>query len=274
MKFKKWHKITIAIILSISFIIGSLLVSQTLWAHKDDYFKPEYKRVTLTENSDSKTIFLQTGLGEVVSKKLILEGRFNEILKAQELFFNGPKAECNALLSWFTREDRLKSSATPFYDLQPGDILVTLSTHSIGWRHGHAGLVIDDYSALECAVLGTNSQIDSISHWNTYSNYAVLRIKNITPELQSKVTAFAHDKLTDVPYKLTSGFFGEKAPSPDSDDFGLHCSYLVWYAWQHFGFDLDSDGGPLVTTSDILNSDLVEVVQIYGMDPNDFLNNF
>ncbi len=271
MRLKKWHKITFAIILSISLLIATLFVSQTLFAHKKDYYTPDYERVTLTEESNYETIFLQTGLGRQVSEKLISEGRFDEILKAQELFFEPPKAECTSLLGWFTREDRLSESATPLYDLQPGDILVTLSTHSVGWRHGHAGLVIDKYSVLESAVLGSNSEIASVSHWNTYSNYAVLRIKNVTPELQLEVTSFAHDKLNGVPYKLTSGLFGEKAPSPDSDSFGLHCSYLVWYAWQHFGFDLDSDGGGLVTTSDILNSNSIEVVQIYGMNPNDFL---
>lgn len=271
MKLKKWHKVIISVVLSISLLIGSFFISQTLWAHRSGYFVPKYARVTLTEDSDYETIFLQTGLGKPISEKLISEGRFDEILKAQELFFEPPEADCTSLLGWFTREDRLSEPATPLYDLQPGDILVTLSTHSVGWRHGHAGLVIDEYSVLECAVLGTNSEIGSVSHWNTYSNYAVLRIKNVTPELQSEVTAFAHDKLNDVPYKLTSGYFGDKAPSPDSDNFGLHCSYLVWYAWQHFGYDLDSDGSPLVTSNDILNSDSIEVVQVYGIDPNNFL---
>ena len=48
--------------------------------------------------------------------------------------------------------------------------------------------------------------------------------------------------------------------------FGAHCSYLIWYAWNRFGYDLDSDGGRLVTCDDILNSPLVEIVQVYGLD--------
>ena len=35
-----------------------------------------------------------------------------------------------------------------------------------------------------------------------------------------------------------------------------------------FGYDLDSDGGRLVTSADLLHSDLLEVVQVYGMDYN------
>ena len=34
------------------------------------------------------------------------------------------------------------------------------------------------------------------------------------------------------------------------------------------GFDLDSDGGRIVTAKDIANSSLLEVVQIFGVDPD------
>lgn len=49
--------------------------------------------------------------------------------------------------------------------------------------------------------------------------------------------------------------------------FGMQCAYLVWYAWNHFGYDLDSDGGHFVTSADLLHSDLLEVVQVYAMEP-------
>ena len=34
------------------------------------------------------------------------------------------------------------------------------------------------------------------------------------------------------------------------------------------GYDLDPTGGPLVTPDDIANSPYLEVVQIYGFDPD------
>ena len=74
-----------------------------------------------------------------------------------------------------------------------------------------------------------------------------------------------------VPYHLSAGFIGAKAPETDAPYFGVHCAYLVWYAWNHFGYDLDSDGGRLVTASDLLHSDLLEVVQLYGMAPQEFI---
>ena len=46
---------------------------------------------------------------------------------------------------------------------------------------------------------------------------------------------------------------------------GTHCAHLVWYAYQQFGYDLDSDGGIIVTPRDLYESTNLEIVQIYGM---------
>lgn len=261
---------TLAVLLSAALLFYLL---QRFWAHRTEPFVPDYPRVTLSETSDYDTLFLQTGLGRPAVDKLLAAGDFDAISNAQDAFFAPPDTVCSPLLGWFTREDRLiDSQSTPLLDLQPGDILLTLSTHSVGWRHGHAGLVIDSETVLESQVLGSNSTLVSVSHWNTYSNYAVLRLKNVTPELQQQAVQFALSSLHGVPYRLLSGFLGSKAPEPDAPMFGLHCSYLVWYAWNRFGFDLDSDGGRLVSTNDLLRSDLLEIVQLYGMDPGEFLS--
>ena len=247
-------------------------VIQRFWAHRAGPFSPDYPPVTLTENSDYETIFMQTGLGRPAAKQLIAAGNFAAIQAAQEAFFHPPSTACLPLLGWFTREDRLlQNHDAPFVDLQPGDILVTLSTHTAGWRHGHAALVIDCDTTLESIVLGTNSALASTEHWNSYSNYAVLRIKHITPELQQQVVEFSLNHMVNRPYRLTAGWIGPKALQPDNALFGLHCSYLVWYAWNHLGYDLDSDGGRLVTAHDLLHSDLLEVVQLYGIDPKKFV---
>lgn len=246
--------------------------TQRFWAHRTGYFVPDYPQITLSESADYKTIFLQTGLGPSTVKKLLEAGDFQTILDAQATFFHPPGSECTPLLGWFTREDRLANEAiVPPVDLQPGDILLTLSTHTAGWRHGHAALVIDEDITLESIVLGTNSTLVNSSHWASYSNYAVLRIKAVTPELQQQVAQYGKEHLQGVPYRLTSGWIGPKAPKPEDAQFGLHCSYLVWYAWNQFGYDLDSDGGRLVSAHDLLGSDLLEVVQIFGMDPRNFL---
>ena len=179
---------------------------------------------------------------------------------------------CKETLGWITKSDRVSAGEAPqFVDLQPGDILLTLSTHTLGWRHGHAGLVVDADTVLECMTLGNDSEMASVKHWSTYSDFAVLRVKDVTPEIQAQVVEYAMKHLCGVPYRLSAGFIGEKASDTKEAWFGLQCAYLVWYAWKQFGYDLDSDGGRLVTAKDLLQSPQLEVVQIYGMDPNAFL---
>lgn len=183
---------------------------------------------------------------------------------------SGAETVCAPLLGWFTREDRLVTPGPPLTDAQPGDILVTLSTHSVGWRHGHAGLVIDGDTVLECMSLGYVSRLVDIGHWSSYSDYALLRLRDITPERQAEIAEFALDYLTGVPYRLTAGLWGEKFLDPEKAGFGLNCTYLVWYAYASFGYDLDSDGGRIVSASDLLGSGLLETVQVYGLPPGKY----
>ena len=268
---KKLFKFILRLAVIAGILLGALYASQTSVAHRDEAFVPDYSKVTLTEESDFETIFLQTGLGRAAAEKLLAEGNFQAILDAQELFFSPPKSNCLSMLGWFTREDRLTQSATPLVDLQPGDIVLTLSTHSCGWRHGHAGLVVKENTTLESIILGEPSCLQDTAPWNTYDTYAVLRLKDVTAQQQQAVADFALAHLLDVPYHLTAGFGKEKAPETNSEAFGVQCTYLVWYAWNHFGYDLDSDGGRLVSAYDLMHSDLVEVVQLYGFDPREFL---
>lgn len=255
---------------------------QHSWAHRREAFVPEYPYEVLTEDSDYETFFRQTGLGKSAVDKLLEAGDFEKILEVQEDFRRPVEVSCTPMIGWFTREDKLvpgarsRSGGTEealgpdFVDLQPGDILLTLSTHSLGWRHGHVALVIDEETTLECAMLGTDSHFCSVQHWRECAQYIVLRVKGVSLEQRQEVADYACEELHGVPYHLSSGFIGPKAPDPDAEYFGLQCAYLAWYAWNHFGYDLDGDGGRLVSSDDLLQSELLEVVQMYGMDPEKF----
>lgn len=267
-KMKRLIPIALAV-LSGLFLANYLL--QTLWAHRTEEFVPDYPRVTITEESDDETLFLQTGLGERAIDKLIDQDRFDTALALQDAVFEPSETVCTPLLGWFTREDRREPDGRiELVDLQPGDILLTLATHSVGWRHGHAGLVLDENSVLESVSIGEKSAIVNADHWTTYSNFVVLRVKDADEGLQQEVAEYARENLCGVSYRLLAGWIGEKALETDEAWFGAHCSYLIWYAWNQFGYDLDSDGGRLVSCDDILNSKLVEVVQVYGMDVRDY----
>lgn len=240
---------------------------QTAWAHRADDAVPEYDRVSITEETDRETLFLQTGLGASAMDKLIAQDEFTIALNLQDAVFEPTKATCESLFDWFTREDRREVDARiVLVDLQPGDILLTFSTHSVGWRHGHAGLVLDEDSVLESISIGEESAIVSPGHWTTYSNFVVLRVKEADQALREEVALYARENLNHISYRLLSGWIGDKALDTEDPWFGAHCSYLIWYAWNRFGYDLDSDGGRLVTCDDIFHSDLLEVVQMYGLD--------
>ena len=129
---------------------------------------------------------------------------------------------------------------------------------------------LDAEATLESRVLGEPSGFGRVNAWRTYADYAVVRVNTRPPEFAKAVADFSRHRLSEVPYRLRAGLVGEKFMNAEAEEFGLHCGYLVWYAWKTFGVDLDGTGGRLVTPRDLLLSDQVEVVQVYGMTPSQF----
>lgn len=277
-----WLAIPLGVLLLL-FCVNYVL--QTFWAHREPFFRPDYPRTDLSgileqgsrSEEDYETIFLQTGLSKTAVEQLLAFGRggADQILATQDGFFSDYDTQCTILLPGkFTCEDRVFDEAgrltasVPLALAEPGDIFVSFSTHTFGWRHGHAGLVVDGGSGLtlEAVVLGSDSARMDMQHWRRYSNFMLLRVKDATDEERRTVAQFALEHLDGIPYRLTSGVFGEKAPDPERA-LSAQCAYLPWYAWQSVGVDLDSDGGKIVTVLDLAESPRLEVVQVYGMDP-------
>ena len=160
--------------------------------------------------------------------------------------------------------------------LKDGDIIITESTHTFGWRHGHAAIVVDakNRKILEAALWGYDTQLVSIDYWRHYSSFIQLRLKS-TPEGESlanptemgeKAAAIAMQYLFEIPYGFLTGI---PAKSPALGALTkTQCAHLVWYPYYQLGYDIDSDGSWLVTPRDIVNSDYFEVVQIYGVNPD------
>ena len=265
-----------------------LWTSQTVFAHRRPAFKPDYPMQDLipllTQKvlgpDDYKVLFLQTGLAKPTVDHLLDRGDPGQaqLLDVQRQFFLPRATVCTPIFGPFVMEDHLPSPqngatawAPQMVDLEDGDVLITYSTHSFGWRHGHAGLVVDaaQGKSIEAAVIGSDAAVLSTQHWRSYSSYLVLRLREITPQLQQELVSWSLAHLDGAPYRLTSGFWGLK--EPDDGDFGLQCSYLVWYAFQQFGYDVDSDGGRLVSVDDLAHSPLFDVVQLYGLDPRDWM---
>ena len=249
------------------------------------HVKPSYDKTSIvhildkshfTEN-DYKTLFYQTGLGKDAIDK-ILEDKINgknRILKMQENLFKEVMVNQEMITPITYQESLINENGklvfgTELAPFENGYILVTRGTYSLGWRHGHAALVIDSENGytLEAAVLGQDSQIMGISKWKYYPNFMILKLKNSNQEELDKISKYAVDTLSKVPYKLTTGIFSTKYKE-GIEPIGTHCSHLVWYPYMVHGYDIDSDGGMIVTPMDIANSPYLEIVQVYGFDPKE-----
>lgn len=180
-------------------------------------------------------------------------------------------------------EDGKPKAVHKFTDIRNGDILVSMSTHTLGWRHGHAAIVIDAERGitLEAALWGKPSEKMRMVHWASYANAIHLRVSedaaasalaasgtardmdiSASEQLGCLAAAFAKEYEDGVMYGLFTGI-PEKSPMPE--ELGrTQCAYLVWYAYHQLGIDLDSDGGWLVTPRDIADSEELAVVEQFG----------
>lgn len=265
-------------------LIASAIFTADLLIEKDGTWHPDYPMIELNSilekgkltDGDYHILLMQTGLGkaavdELLSRK-VGENRERTFEKYQQEFFAENDYQCN-LSAGIVHEERLIDSEGKIIkgfdipNLKNGDILITKSTHTVGWRHGHAAIVTDASKGetLEAILLGNPSLLQEVSKWQTYPSFILLRLKNAPEGEGDKIAEYAKKNILNVPYGLLTGI-PEKAPDKVTK---TQCSHLVWYPYHHFGYDLDSDGSWLVTPKDIANSDLLEVVQVFGVNPEE-----
>lgn len=253
----------------------------TLACERTAHQNPQYAMVNIEgilekevlDEQDYEVIRQQTGLSATATMYLYGQNRQEELFLLQEAYFKGVSVWCfhNTPI---TKEERIideegniqKGMPIPY--VENGDILLTYCSHFLGWRNGHAGIVVDSEKRLvaEAQVLGKPAVITSLDKWEKYPSFAVLRIEGMEKEVREQVAWYAVDHLVGVSYHLTAGIrerlLGETQEGSPS---GTQCAHLVWYAYRHFGVDLDSDGGLIVTPDDIMNSPEVTIIQRYGM---------
>lgn len=249
------------------------------------FIRPDYEKTDISvilekellEDEDYKELFYQTGLGKVSIDEILMDKASGKqkILKFQEAFFRDTNVSCEKIGIITSQESIVNDEGNPMYgfSLAPcknGYILVTKATHSLGWRHGHAGIVTDaaNNETLEAVILGTDTQLQNINKWRVYPSFMMLKLKDTSQETLDEIAEFAKNNMLGIPYGLTVGLTSKKNPSPDSIK-STQCSHVAWYPLMQFGYDVDYDGSWLVTPKDIANSDLFEIVQIYGVDPAD-----
>ena len=217
-------------------------------------------------DEEYQTVFSQTGLGKSAVNKLLRARNYAEIQNYYNYYMQNKDFECarDGLLAYheyITDENGNRIENPNFADLQNGDIIITLSIHSFGWRHGHAAIVTDAYNGttVQAVMMGEKSAFGNISEWKQFPLVAVLRAKDMDRATRQKIADYAQNNLVGLEYSLFAGMFGvEELPTQ------THCAHLVWYAYNQFGIDIDSTGGGTVTPKDILKSDKLEIVQVYG----------
>lgn len=263
-------------------LAGAALAVWTNQAEAHAHYTPDYEPVNLTDylekeklsDEEYALLFCQTGLSGCGLEELWKEGKQEEILFLQERFFREVEMDCEAN-TIVTKQELLKEGIASgagdkefcFPTLENGDIMVTFNCHFLGWRSGHAGIVVDaeEGLVLEAQALGSNSAVLPLNHWEQYPSVAVLRLKDAAQEERGKIAAYAEEHLLNLPYRLSAGLITEGE--------GTQCAHLVWCAYEHFGYDVDGDGGRIVTPHDLYESDLLEIVQIYGINPHNCLKN-
>lgn len=265
-------------------VVFSLVISVcilffwTCGAEKEIRYTPDYPKVDLTPYFEKEeltaqeytVLFQQTGMSQIGVDSLRQMGRNEDLLALQKRFFGETKVDCECNFPMFKEElqrtDRESGAEGKEFIpvLEEGDILITFNSHFLGWRNGHAAIVIDAENrlTLEALTLGQDSDILSVNAWLERPSFVVLRVSGATQEKRREVAEYAKENLLGIPYQLTAGFW-------KGDLYGTHCSHLIWYAYHHFGYDLDGDGGWIVTPKDIRESPLVDVIQVYGINPEE-----
>ncbi len=250
--------------------LAALTAALALWTARAEAFAhyapecgqenllPLLRKENLTE-ADYVLVFRQTGLARPGVDQLYASGRQQELLGLQQRFFADAEVECSHS-NLFTRSERLTNFRSLVYDVdflptvQDGDILITFNGHVFGWRSGHAAIVVDAEERLTLEAI--------------MPGFALLRLKGASAQERRQIAAYAREHLTGLPYSLTAFTESGGAGAGTMPLSGTQCAHLVWYAYHQFGYDLDSNGGFVVTPDDLYHSSLLELVQIYGLPPN------
>lgn len=233
------------------------------------YEKADISAVVSKESwtdEDYDFLYHQTGLGRPALDAL--KGTPDALFEFQEaLFYEGEIA--HEMAAGTTPHDYLKDFIAPLAPLEDGDVLVSSSCHTFGWRNGHAALVVDgaEKTILESVAPGYPSSLGSAEWFQEASNFLLLRLKNRSAEERAKIAETATERLLFVDYSILVGFFSQPKNQGDVPA-ATNCSHLVWQAFKYYGMDIDPDGGPVCTSRDIANSPYFEVVQVYGFDPD------
>ena len=165
-------------------------------------------------------------------------------------------------VSLLTREERCVgrdgalTACRELTGLEAGDILVTRSSSSLFYRHGHIGLVVDakEGLVLEALGLGSYSALESIDKWNDYPTLQVLRLAGASLEERALIAESALSYFLDRPYGL---FSSRRSQSR------VQCATLIYKIFREQGHTLLAPR-QLITPSTLSRSPYLELISSEG----------
>ena len=272
---KRITKRATVVLLSVAVGLGSLIAGLEIsFAHwkKNGAWSPDYQMVDIDgilgkanlTDEDYDLLYKQTGLTRLGVDGLLSEGRADKIKLIQQRYFSKNDVRYDPILP-YVAVGYLDSYGV-LCELEDGDIIVSASTSLAGIRVGHAALVVNGAQAivLESFQFGYDSDFADAVSETEMSTYMVLRPTKIPEETRKEVVKYAKEELVGIPYNQIVGLIPRKYTQELTS---TQCSHLCWYAYKKFGYDLDSNGGMFVAPKDIANSSYLEVVQIFGFNP-------
>ena len=265
-----------AVILAIVVFSLAALEGGYLYLHAShEKFTPDYQKKDISQlikkdaltNQDYDTLFMQTGLSKTAVDDFLSQNNPDGILSAQNDFF-GNYETVHQLFAPFTCCHRVDENIT-VAPIKKGDIIVSLTTHFTGFLLGHATIITDPYYEETAVSIGymTKSFLGDVASATNRESFVLLRYKD--GEKAAAAADYARENLVNLPYSVSVGFTTKKFPEKP---IATQCGHLVWYAYKKQGIDIDSNGGPFVYPKDILKSDELEVIQVFGMNPEEFKN--
>lgn len=271
------HK-KLTIVLTIFLFIGIVAFFLNFYGSSDSLPEyPNYEKKNLEEvldltkvylgymdEKEKKTLFLQTGLGPI---------GVEEIRKV-----SGNKDEFKRYLYQFQEQLFKGEGEKEFVDLKTGDILVSMSQRLCFYPHGHAAIVIDGEKnrILESRSYKAGSLVCKLSKWSNLHSFVVLRVKEeVVKEFLEKgyenptksAALYADENLNGLKYSLLKDI---RVLNEDKPEY-TQCANLVWYAYYKVGLDIDENRGIIVKPKDFLKSEVLEVVQVFGIEPDKLL---
>lgn len=233
-------------------------------------WSPDYDMIDLDpilskdelSDEDYATLYAQTGLTKIGVDRARKKGSagLKRIRDIQKDYFAEYKIvhDSPAPFLCFCNID---GSVTNTY-VEVGDVIVDPTTNLLGWRMGHSALISSTSGeTVEIAAIGTQSRNGRIYSFTKSVAFMIVEPK-VDAEIKKQVVEYAQENLMGIWYNPLRGVF-----SPKNEIGDTQCAHLVWYSYNKFGIDLDSNGGGIVTPQDIVNSDKVELVQVFGFDP-------